>query len=71
MFILQETASRAEYKRRWQILHNAEKKGLNAGLVSAFYEKMTAQGYEQETIRAALYYAARNGVFGLMTTRAR
>ena len=41
MHILNESNSRAEYKRRWQIINRARKKGVNFDLVDAFYKKMT------------------------------
>lgn len=64
MSILRDATSRVEYKRRWQIMTNAGRKGFDVALVNAFYAKMAAKGYAHETIFSALCYAAREGVFG-------
>lgn len=68
MYILNETTSRTEYKRRWQIINRARGKGLNFDLVDAFYKKMTDKGYNHETTLAAVFYAAKCGVFGFVNT---
>lgn len=66
MYILKEATNRAEYKRRWQIINRARDKGVNFDLVDAFYKKMTEKGYNQETTLAAVFYAAKCGVFGFV-----
>lgn len=71
MSILTDVATRAEYKRRWQIMTNAGHKGLDVDLVNAFYAKMVAKGYGFDTILDAMYYAARVGVFGQIQKGAR
>ena len=71
MSILRDVANRAEYKRRWQIMTNAGRRGFDVALVDAFYAKMAAKGYKHETIFSALCYAAREGVFGQIQKGAR
>lgn len=68
MFIVNAAQTRAEYKRRWQLLARAKQKGLNIDLLDEFYQKMLERGYSQETTRAAMLYAAKNGVFGFLNT---
>ena len=71
MSILKDVATRAEYKRRWQIMTNAGRRGFDVALVNAFYAKMAAKGYEHDTIFSALCYAAREGIFGQIQKGAR
>ena len=66
MYLLNETTSRAEYKRRWQIMNRARNKGINFALVDAFYKKMTDKGFDQKTTLEAVFYAAKCGVFGVV-----
>lgn len=68
MYILNETTSRAEYKRRWQIINRAKNTGLNFELVDAFYKKMVDKGYNKKTTLDAVFYAAKCGVFGYVKT---
>lgn len=71
MAILRDASSRADYKRKWQIMTNAGRKGFDVALVNAFYAKMIAKGYEHNTIFSALCYAAREGIFGQIQKGAR
>lgn len=66
MEILKETQTRSEYKRIWIALKRASQHGLNTGLLDAFFSKALEQGYDLQTARAAVYYAAKNGVFGYL-----
>ena len=68
-FILSESATRREYKRRWKALERAHNHGLNTDLIDRFYVAMVKRGYERETIYSAIYCAARDGVFGLVKQR--
>ena len=63
-FILSESNNRTEYKRRWKAMERAKQKGLNTDLIDAFYAAMIKRGYEREIAMAAVYCAARDGLFG-------
>ena len=63
-FILSESNNRTEYKRRWKAMERAKQKGLNTDLIDAFYAAMIKRGYEREIATAAVYCAARDGLFG-------
>lgn len=65
-FILSESNNRAEYKRRWKAMERAKQKGLDTDSIDAFYTAMIKRGYERETATAALYCAARDGLFGFV-----
>lgn len=65
-YILHDATTRAEYKRRWKAIDRAKQKGLNTDLIDAFYSAMIKQGYQRETTTAALYCAARDGLFGFV-----
>lgn len=67
-FILKNTNSRKEYKRRWKALERAKRYGVNVDLAGRFYALMLRKGYEIETVSAAMYYAAQNGVFGFVNS---
>lgn len=62
-FILSESNNRTEYKRRWKAMERAKQKGLDTDLIDAFYAAMIKRGYQRETATAALYCAARDGLF--------
>lgn len=64
--ILRESATRAEYKRRWKALARARAKGLDVELLSTFYGAMIAKGFTAEATKEALFLAARNGAFGFV-----
>lgn len=63
-YILSDSGTRAEYKRRWQALARAKTKGLNIDLLCRFYAAMIKKGYERTFVIETVYYAAQNGVFG-------
>ena len=63
-FILSESNNRTEYKRRWKAIERAKKYGLDTDLIDAFYGAMIKWGYQRETATAAVYCAARDGLFG-------
>ena len=63
-YILSDSGTRAEYKRRWKAMERAKQKGLDTDLIDAFYAAMIKRGYTQEITQAALYCAARDGLFG-------
>ena len=63
-FILSESNNRTEYKRRWKAMERAKKNGLDTDLIDVFYAAMIKRGYKHETVTAALYCAARDGLFG-------
>ena len=65
-FILSESNNRIEYKRRWKAMERAKQKGLDTDLIDAFYAAMIKRGYQYETVTAALYCAARDGLFGFV-----
>ena len=67
-FILKNTNSRKEYKRRWKALERAKRHGVNVELAGRFYALMLRKGYEIDTVSAAMYYAAQNGVFGFVNS---
>lgn len=71
MSILRDATSRADYKRKWQIMTNAGRRGFDVALVDAFYAKMAQKGYKKDVIFEALCYAAREGVFGQIQKGAR
>lgn len=68
MFILSETATRREYKTKWQALNRAKAAGLDINLVDAFYKEMRARKYSREYAITAILYAAKQGAFGLINT---
>ena len=63
-YILHDSGTRNEYKRRWKAMERAKQKGLDTDLIDAFYAAMIKRGYEREIATAALYCAARDGLFG-------
>lgn len=63
-YILSESGTRAEYKRRWKAMERAKKHGLDTDLIDAFYAAMIKRGYEHDIAISALYCAARDGLFG-------
>lgn len=65
-YILSESGTRAEYKRRWKAMERAKKYGLDTDLIDAFYAAMIKRGYTQEITQAALYCAARDSLFGFV-----
>ena len=65
MQILKETATRREYKTKWQALTRAKLAGLNIDLINQFYATLLSKGYDRPTAIECLLYAAKNGVFGL------
>lgn len=66
MQILKETATRREYKTKWQALTRAKQAGLNIGLIDRFYATLLSKGYNRPTAIECLLYAAKNGAFGLL-----
>lgn len=60
------TASRREYKTKWQALNRAKKAGLDIALVESFYRKLTEHNYSLETIKEVMFYASRQGLFGFI-----
>lgn len=66
MELIKDSATRAEYKRRWKAVARAKQKGLDTDLINAFYGAMIKQGYEREIVIAAVYCAARDGLFGFV-----
>ena len=65
-YILHDSGTRAEYKRRWKAIERAKKYGLDTDLIDAFYGALIKRGYEREIAIAALYCAARDGLFGFV-----
>ena len=65
-YILSDSGTRAEYKRRWKAMERAKKYGLDTDLIDAFYAAMIKRGYEREIATAVLYCAARDGLFGFV-----
>lgn len=65
-YILSDSGTRAEYKRRWKAMERAKQKGLDTEFIDAFYGAMIKRGYTQEITIAALYVAARDGLFGFV-----
>ena len=65
-YILYNSGTRAEYKRRWKAMERAKQKGLDTDLIDAFYGTLIKRGYEREIAIAALYCAARDGLFGFV-----
>lgn len=65
-YILSESETRAEYKRRWKAMARAKNHGLDTDLIDAFYGALIKRGYEREIATAALYCAARDGLFGFV-----
>ena len=65
-FILSESNNRTEYKRRWKAMERAKKNGLDTDLIDAFYGAMIKRGYQREIAIAAVYCAARDGLFGFV-----
>ena len=63
-YILHDSGTRAEYKRRWKAMARAKNHGLDTNLIDAFYGALIKRGYQRETATAALYCAARDGLFG-------
>ena len=66
MYILKETATRREYKTKWQAIQRASAAGLNMALVDKLYAEMLRRGYSREFARAGVLYAAKNGAFGFI-----
>lgn len=66
MQILKETATRREYKTKWQALTRAKQAGLNIELVDRFYAKMLNKGYDREITIKCVLYAAKQGAFGFL-----
>ena len=67
-FILSESNNRIEYKRRWKAMERAKKNGLDTDLIDAFYAAMIKRGYQREIATAAVYCAARDGLFGFVNS---
>jgi hypothetical protein len=63
-YILSESETRAEYKRRWKAMARAKKHGLDTDLIDALYGVLIKRGYERDIAISALYCAARDGLFG-------
>lgn len=63
-YILSDSGTRAEYKRRWKAMARAKKHGLDTDLIDAFYGALIKRGYERDIAISALYCAARDGLFG-------
>lgn len=68
-YLLQETTTRADYKKRWQTLNRAKKAGFNVDLLDKFYKKMLQKGYSRQETRDCLFYAVNCGVFGVINNR--
>ena len=66
MYILNETNTLREYKTKWQALNRAKAAGLNVELLDRFYAEMMRRGYGREITLAAVFDAARQGVFGFI-----
>ena len=66
MQILKETATRREYKTKWQALTRAKQAGLNIDLIDRFYAKMLNKGYNRPTAIECVLYAAKQGAFGFL-----
>ena len=67
-FILSESNNRTEYKRRWQAITRAKKRGLNTDLIDLVYTKLIQKGYSHKTAIESLILAARDGLFGFVNT---
>lgn len=65
-YILSESGTRAEYKRRWKAIARAKNHGLDTDLIDAFYGALIKRGYERDIAISALYCAARDGLFGFV-----
>lgn len=63
-YILSDSGTRAEYKRRWKAMERAKKHGLDTDLIDALYGALIKRGYERDIAISALYCAARDGLFG-------
>ena len=66
MIILQQTATRREYKTKWQAITRAKAAGLDMDLVDRFYAEMLRRGYTREFAMAGIFYAAQQGAFGFI-----
>lgn len=66
MIILKQTASRREYKTKWQALTRARQAGLNIDLIDQFYATMLNKGYDRNTTIQCILYAAKEGAFGML-----
>ena len=71
MYILSESETRAEYKRRWKAVARAKNHGLNTDLIDRFYELLRAKGYSREIALAAMIVAAQDGIFNFVNARTR
>ena len=67
-YILHDSGTRAEYKRRWKAMERAKKNGLDTDLIDAFYGALIKRGYERDIAISALYCAARDGLFDFVNT---
>ena len=66
MYILKESPTRQEYKRRWKAVARAKNHGLNTDLIDRVYKLLRERGYTHETAIAAMILAARDGVFNFV-----
>lgn len=64
-YILSETQTRQEYKRRYKALARAEKHGLDIDLIDGLYKAIICHGHTTETAKDIVYMLARNGAFGV------
>lgn len=66
MELIKDSATRAEYKRRWKAVARAKRHGLDTELINRFYVLMCRKGYNMDTIKECMCYCAQNGVFGFV-----
>lgn len=64
-----KTQYRREYLRRWELVRYARSKGFNDHLAAVFALKLIDRGLAADEVRACLYLAADEGVFGIMKTK--
>lgn len=64
-YILRETQTRQEYKRRYKALARAEKHGLDIDLIDGLYKAIICHGHTTETARDVLALLAEAGAFGI------
>ena len=57
---------RREYKRRWMAARRARSRGFDDHKAAFLALKLIDQGLSAGEVRAALYLAAREGLFGVM-----
>jgi len=61
-----KTIWRREYLRRWEKIRYARKKGFDDHKAALVALKLIEYGLDASEVRAALYLAARDGIFGVM-----